>query len=411
MEIRVEELGPLKDSSLGLGDLTVIHAPPGTGKSLIMKRIFGEYLPFNSILRKDVPVIVALHVLREALKNKVIEFDVNEVIVETRRKWLRRWIVEGEVEIHPSLEEFLEKVRGIRHRLTRETESYKLDVELDASVLSVALDFKKTNAKKSMEALKDITRTVAQAINNYLMTLENVSKDHGIVGVGYSSYGRSSAIQLYESLSHCIDSTPSLDKAITKTLQSSSWDPHEIIVGMSPPLLTVLEGTLYDMKEELEALLKASSLYKLIERSRESDAARGVSLMFKQLGAYIKKPSLFMIEEPEEELGPKGQSMMAVALYLFSGIYGRGFGSKLLVSTHSSVLALTLAYLSHLEAKPPETYQFLRNLGAECDDCLHGMEIPNVRIYTIEEDRIRELDHADVISRNESMVELPERLW
>jgi len=47
MKLRVKELGPIRDSEVELGDVTLFLGPPNTGKSYTLRAIYAKLFPLN----------------------------------------------------------------------------------------------------------------------------------------------------------------------------------------------------------------------------------------------------------------------------------------------------------------------------------------------------------------------------
>jgi hypothetical protein len=74
MKLIIKNLGVLKDTSIELGDLTVIFGKPNSGKSYILKSIYSNLAFFDQANNVDLATIVA-----ESLYSTIISISENAI--------------------------------------------------------------------------------------------------------------------------------------------------------------------------------------------------------------------------------------------------------------------------------------------------------------------------------------------
>ena len=102
MKLIIKNLGVLKDTSIELGDLTVIFGKPNSGKSYILKSIYSNLAFFDQANNVDLATIVA-----ESLYSTIVSISENAI---NGRKYTTSLNIS---------EKFLESLTILRERISR----------------------------------------------------------------------------------------------------------------------------------------------------------------------------------------------------------------------------------------------------------------------------------------------------
>lgn len=147
---------------------------------------------------------------------------------------------------------------------------------------------------------------------------------------GYEKFRRGRFKEISELFSAILQGELEYDKTL-KLLRYHKWGSESITLSMSSALATEVAGIF-------------------------------IPLLALPVGSII------LIEEPESQLHPSAQILMAISLYAIA----KKFNHKIILSTHSDLFALTLAYLKELKYKREDLIELMKRLLE-----LQGIKIEN----------------------------------
>ena len=166
INLKITNLGPIKEIDMDLGDITVIIGPPNSGKSFTLKALYTELLLFDS-------------------------FNVNEII--------SRWAYDPFSElIKQALKEIRIKIKNLIEKNLDEDDKDYIDENLDIEVKGATLDTVLKNLNEEIKRYKEdiipilATTKFATSINqvNLRSLLKNVlNVEFSIEGSSFYRYG------------------------------------------------------------------------------------------------------------------------------------------------------------------------------------------------------------------------------
>ncbi len=166
INLKITNLGPIKEIDMDLGDITVIIGPPNSGKSFTLKALYTKLLLFDS-------------------------FNVNEII--------SRWAYDPFSElIKQALKEIRIKIKNLIEKNLDEDDKDYIDENLDIEVKGATLDTVLKNLNEEIKRYKEdiipilATTEIAMSINqvNLRSLLKNVlNAEFSIEGSSFYRYG------------------------------------------------------------------------------------------------------------------------------------------------------------------------------------------------------------------------------
>ncbi len=383
MKAKIEELGPIRESELHYGDVTVVYGPPASGKSLLMKRLFGEYVALNEVVGNVFSTAIALKTIIALTTKRSVLVNLDELVIELTERWIVSNSVKGKVRIEPSLQEIIELTEAEASRSMAELKGKVLKVEVSSPI---SLD-------ENLEKIESLTEEVKSLAEVFLEALS--SGADSLAGFGattYLSYGRGPLAQLRESFESCFNEICPPKRALSDVLLNNQ-DPLSLVERVKVPLITMKEG--YGGGPLYECLSKAFSF----KPHPLSDPGRSIWVLDGALRKYLGKSSIVFIEEPEEQLNAKGQALISAALYK---LVSSEESLNVFLSTQSNTVVLTLAYLSETGSGAREASEFMERMGLECEEVVTNKR-PNVKFYFIEGSKLVERSPEDVIAKLEGV--------
>jgi len=395
MKLIIKNLGVLKDTSIELGDLTVIFGKPNSGKSYILKSIYSNLAFFDQANNVDLATIVA-----ESLYSTIVSISENAI---NGRKYTTSLNIS---------EKFLESLTILRERISRsllsvnETAITRDDSNLLNRIMEITkealtslsipavtytpyssycvnkvdIGFSKGELILSVEVSsigdKELCKTVLSSnlisnINSYMASylvpaiMNKVSIAVEIPSVRFLSYGRS-LILLYRENIKPLPYTKSLIFWINKGSERIRSGKGSI-------------NNFWDLKVNVEKTLSVNGL----EIPFLSSSLQELTAF--SLAIADGRKSLLLIEEPESQLSTDYQLKMGLFLYELSKKH------KVVITTHSEIILIILAILSHFK-KEKEVVE-LFNLGKVEGQ---GMNV-NVKIYHVRDGKIELMDPEKVL--------------
>ncbi|UXD22563.1 hypothetical protein IPA_06245 [Ignicoccus pacificus DSM 13166] len=399
MRVVVRSLGPLKDSEIELGDLTVLYGPAGEGKSLLMKRIFGEYLILNDVFKEVISCSISLQIARSLkgglrARDALVMADVIDEILRIKDNWIKKWVIGGELEFSKTLEDLLSELE-LDFKEQIEGEGWRVIIEGKERMIRVEAEGVE-DPSKLMDVLKATVKVTKEKVRDLLEEASRKAKGEiGVERITYSHYGRGALVQMLYSLEECKSLRKmDVEECVRKIISFEDFEPLKRPLSLSLPLVTALESYEAINDSTLGKLFEAFSLPGNEEFLKASALAQSLMAMRTQLCRYGNASSLIFIEEPEEEMGKRRQVRLASLLYSIA-CYLKRRGAKLVIATQSSAIVLTLAYLSALKATVEDAMRFCNLQPKEIEDL--KCETPQVKFYRVEKGKVRLTSLSDVI--------------
>ncbi len=164
IRLQIEKLGPIKNSEVEVGDLTLFMGPPNTGKSYALKALYSKLLPLD---------LYGFNIMTKIMKNEVVKFILKKYS-------------EKLMELHDKLEDMIVKLliilaistaRELDLRTLEEVlKSLKGDVIRDAIVLLRKEVVATTSTELTVESseLEKIKKKCVRAVVKDLLPVEDL---------------------------------------------------------------------------------------------------------------------------------------------------------------------------------------------------------------------------------------------
>lgn len=430
LSLSIERLGPIKDSGLELGDITLLLGRPNTGKSYVLRAIYSSLAPLDpyflgyikkflvNVLTERLVKTKEMHQLAGCVKEAARENRRRPCSVSLKLKlgfsrlvneglYTYGRLVAGKYSVNrPSLGEIIEKILEgglegkdtaeihfflskepvaiihVSYRLVRDTlelnvEAIPPDIEVfgeeyDDLALIISLDSRSYSWKIASIVVDRLMEKVPGIARGYYM----------YTIVSFLSYGRGLLSRLLERPLRLGRVEGSLARALGVEVASMV---HRIKEGYEV-WLDILEGRGEEWSIRLVKALEPLLEGRLLADARKkpwyvdwSGAETPLTLSSALVGEYAallyaalaSRDGLLLIEEPESQLHPSAQVAMAVFLAALPSLCG----CHVVASTHSDLLALTLSYIAHYHPSPGSISQLLQSMMPHASRYEEGLEI------------------------------------
>ncbi|MEM5777947.1 MAG: AAA family ATPase [Candidatus Aenigmatarchaeota archaeon] len=453
MNIKINNLGPIKKAKIEIGDITLLLGPPNVGKSYTLKAIYSKLIFMNSVFYEVISKVIISHLdqlLSEVFKNFTsnIQTVVNneeqefsfaaplkfaEIIKDLNR--IIKKVISTSIPLQQntkiSINAYKINFDEILNTLLYSTFEEPLKVELKDSKIFPFLPFilKKFFIEVSFEPLKD-------AINckfSLKMALEKTNKEKNNVyrkkisefqktSMGYDffifspvrvkiknlissriRYNFSEIMKNRYSLSEDSLVFVPFGKTPIAIVNLSQHELFDEIVLLDSSLITNLRSIPFEYKSYWLSFNKGFKNFKNAENTLLLEIFSPViqgeiiydkvynSIRYKKWGIVdvpfqmssalateiiglmipimsLKENSIILIEEPESQLHPSAQLLMAITLFAIC----QKFNHKIIMSTHSDIMAIMFAYLDSLKYSKEDIVALIKKIlelqGLTIDD-------------------------------------------
>lgn len=453
MNIKINNLGPIKKAKIETGNITVLLGPPNAGKSYTLKAIYSELIFMNSIFYEMVKKVIESH-LDQLMSDVFKKFASNiQTVVNNKEQEFSFTAPLKFSEIIKDLNRTIKKVISTSIPLQQNTKisinTYKININeflktLLYSALAEPLKLELKDSKNfpflplilkkffievSFEPHKDFincTFTLKIALEETIQNKKNVYQKRI-----FDSYkaGREYNFFIFSpvrvKIKHLISSKIKYDfSEILKDKYSLFEDSlvfipfgrtpiaiinlsqHELsdeIILLNKSLILDLRGIPFEYKsywlsfnkglknfknadntalfEIFSPVIQGEIIYEEVYNSIRYKKWGTVDIPFQMSSALateiigliipimsLKENSIILIEEPESQLHPSAQVLMAIALFAIC----QKFNHKIIISTHSDLMAIMLAYLDSLKYNKEDIVVLIRKILE-----LQGLTIDN----------------------------------
>lgn len=454
LRLHITSLGPIKEGSIELGDVTVFIGPPNSGKSTALKALYYS-------LKFDRRVIKVDLVRREREKFE-FKFDVNKA-KEEYKKMVFEALPEGKFSLEPiNVIKFLEEnklnfeLKGtiplkleVLPSMCSEEEikiiesfTHSNNVSYSGKVTGYEgyVEFKELRIPNlSEECSREVTSRlndiITQNIRNEIESqifeklrdyfFAELNKRENIEGISFIPYWRSLPIYRYLILQEEREKFVGL---LTKFIPLAVV--YQIIltlfldiekISSSPPYLAELYETSKELNAEVLNLLsplipgniKRTEDRVIYVENNKAISWRYVSASLMELMSTlftIGRNELILYEEPETQLHEKLQLLMALFLYALPSL-----GNKVVITTHSQTIAYTLAHLAILKPNKEEISKLLDSLNVKNYEKLaEAIEKSNarntsVRFYYFHDGLVKEKELKEVTAGMPGTIDVLEK--
>ncbi|BFH74080.1 hypothetical protein SJAV_20240 [Sulfurisphaera javensis] len=396
MKLIVHKLGPLKETEIEINTpITILFGRSNTGKSYVLKALYS----LLSFLDKSNEERIIDSILGNInfLENKMLEIDF-ATHIRTVIDFLRNSLVgESNVELYLNgkrsedlIKELGEKIRKIDFKEETYEEKDIYSSFPQPQRVSVKLrDGKLLLNKATTQASYSLISFLANSVRNYLSDvvlpiIEKKAKDlFEIPSVRYLNYGR--FVALYGNLDDPYFSS------------SSYWIKN----GKN----LVKQGKI---NSEIEKLFNLSIKIKKEELtingySPAHSSASLVELSSLFLAVADGEGGLLLIEEPETQLDVYSQIKIGVILYLLSKRF------KIVFSTHSEILLLTMAMLSRFSECAKDV--LISRIKELVDiENLDNLDHVDVNFYFFDKGKVEKRSAKEILANAEIFTDLNNKL-
>ncbi|QLI81542.1 ATP-binding protein [Chitinibacter fontanus] len=398
MRINLENIGPLKNISIDLANLTVIAGENDSGKSTIGKVLFAitqAYNNYPNALRSQLQNNIK-HRLSSILIQLRRNFDLREKpeLLELMRPSFQRVIErnfdDGVYELkqtleqlkndHPEKHDLLEHLQ--KRALTLETE-VRNAIEKDKMIFSLIHQLLKSEFNQEVSRKESNKQSFISIQDGATKVLEMGFDDHdfysgisvGEIGFTDSTLVDGPSILQYYNLIGSFDIEDNRfpyhlnDLAIK--LRGGAFEISGIRPAVDNDLGDIYKGkVIFDKSERDFFLLKGG------QRIKSSNIASGI----KALGIIdilidrgnVADNSLLILDEPETNLHPKWQVELAKTICQLTEL-----GANILVTTHSPYMLEALKVFSEKGKKPARFYSVHKDQQNDVNfvDCTNDISI------------------------------------
>lgn len=428
MRIQINDLGPLKQAELTLGDFTIICGANNTGKTYATYALFG----FLSFWQEEYFVRVKDKEISQLLEEGVVHISLpeyaeraEEILAEACKQYARQLPV---VFAAPA-----ERFKNTRIQVTLETQEIQLAEQYERRVSSANAErFSITKNRESTELVvtllvdRDKVRLPHDVIMRFVgQGLKEVVFSHAFPGPFIASAERTGAAIFRKELNftrnRLLDEMSQSDKDINPLeLLFNVYQDYALPVKKNVEFTRDLETTFKQssfIAETHPEVLKDFSdiiggeytvtrndeLYfvpqngKRVRLSMDESSSAVRSLL--DIGFYLRhvaRPGdLLMVDEPELNLHPENQRRVA---RLFARLVN--LGVKVFITTHSDYIIKELNTLIMLNHDKPHLQQIAKREGYRTEELVSSDQI---RVYIAEEALIK-LDGGQRKIRGQTLV-------
>ena len=167
MMLKIKKLGPMKDSEIELGDITLLLGPPNTGKSYTLKAIYTKLFPLDDYVldavKKTFSKVLMRYLKREIPEHILSElYDLLKVMIKV---FMAAMALSEEDRTYSKFKEYITAIAGKEFQVTIEKQEDLLLVNIEASPIEVNIE---TNA------LKQSLQETFYEFTSKLLPIENI---------------------------------------------------------------------------------------------------------------------------------------------------------------------------------------------------------------------------------------------
>lgn len=427
MQIKIKNLGAIKQAELLLGDLTILCGNNNTGKTYATYALFG----FLSLWRQDFIISVKPEKIQQLLSEGSTEVNIEDYVSKAKifirdgcKSFSKRLpqifassekhFVESEFEVVLEPEDFVLKNSFERIMGAAKSELFSITKKTDSPIVNISLLVSQDKVKITADL---INRIIGEALKDILFA-------HLFPAPFIASAERTGAAifrnELNFARNRLLDQMAGMDKKV---------DPFELLFKVYADYALPVKKNV-DFTRQLEELAKTDSFIArdypeilndfseiiggeyLVTKNNElyfvpqgrkikltMDESSSAVRSLLDIGFYLRhvaKPGdLLMVDEPELNLHPENQRKVA---RLFARLVN--IGVKVFITTHSDYIIKELNTLIMLHQPCPR----LKTLAeAEGYKQLELLDPQKVRVYVAEEALIK-LDGAQRKTRVQTLV-------
>ncbi|BCS93341.1 hypothetical protein L3N51_01475 [Metallosphaera sp. J1] len=406
MRITINSLGPLHDTSLDFSSpITVLFGRSNSGKSFVLKAIYSSLSFLDKSNNIELASLSIPYFRVDSPKEVYLDIPVNLKLEELIGTYRASFVGDADYEINigkSSIRDIMESattmlVRTEFKQVKRVTPvicpdtGYSIEMRMVKGVLNiVAKNYDRVNDEEA--CMGALSREVRQGIIFYL-SREVIGRIFNSLGVGlglpsvrFISYGRFLKL---------LGGTGTLRTPWTgpRYFRSSSyWISRNL-------------NTLDSVNEEIAKLFGLN----LEVRDRRlfvnghyimHSSASLVEMSSIYLSLADSSGGLVLIEEPESQLDIYNQVRMALILYNLSQRF------RLIITTHSEVILLTLAMLSQYHSCLKDIHEF----SEEFDIGIPLGEPTKVNFYFVKDGKLHHKTSEEILENDEIFLDVNRRL-
>jgi len=453
MNIKINNLGPIKKANIKTGDITVLLGPPNVGKSYTLKAIYSELIFMNSVFYEMVKKVIESHLdqlmsdafkkfasnIQTVVNNKEQEFSFTAPfkfsdIVKDLNRTIKKVVstsIPFQQNTKISINAYKININEFLKTLLYSALAEPLRLELKDSKIFPFLPFtlKKFFIEVSFEPHEDFincTFTLKIVLEETIKDKKNIYQkrisDSPKISRGYDffifspfrakiknligsrikynfseilkekysifedslifiPFGRTPIAMINLSQRELFEEIIVLDKSLITDLRSIPFEYKSYWLSFNKGFKNFKNADNTTLLEIFSPVIQGEILYDEIYNSIRYKKSNTVDVPFQMSSALateiigliipilsLKENSIILIEEPESQLHPSAQIMMAIALFAIC----QKFNHKIIISTHSDLLAIMLAYLDSLKYKKDDIIILMKKILE-----LQGLKIDN----------------------------------
>ena len=441
MRLKVVELGPVRDSEVELGHVTILFGPPNTGKSYLLKALYSQLIALDRYqvalakrslcaeIRRRVEYIAML--VRGILTGSVrvgdnyrVEGGYASVTIDESRGEVEFEVRVGEVEVGEaiSINLALSLVEQLPQGVFRLEPSYAAYVTYpdlsDACKRACPGMCGGSEDGRVVIRVRDgdiarFTRCVASLLRRLCGETRIVPSSSELSDVAFIPFGRAPLVYLVDAAiagggERLVGAQSRLGNLYAAYV-ARLWDGYRRFLRDSGDEVSRI-FSLFGRFEARGGRILYSSRGSSVEIPRASAMAAEVLGIMLPIYAS-RRDSVILIEEPEAQLHPAAHVLMAVTLLATAGL-----GYRLVITTHSEQLVTTVAGVASNSAGV-DGLTSLVNRAAELAHvaversvaryvatmALSAVEERGVEFYYLDGSGARRVDKRDIVKKEYSI--------
>ena len=407
MKATFQNIGPIKEAELELGDLTIIAGQNNTGKTylvytlygflrvfhdallLFLLRDYGDDIPFFSKIEHIASQVVKIG--KASIKFKEFEVLANSILQDSSALFSSEFISEVFSAPNDEFEKAEFSIEKEMKKVEMNNSTYKIrygdrETELSSSFKNETVTFEIDNPENNKITRRVIALGLFQLfykiIKNNVPNCFILSAERFGVSLFYKEldFKKNRLVEELQKLSNEKGSDPYIiiEKESARYAQpiKDNIDFTRDLERIQKKKSYLPKNSLYSVEKIMEGYYKTkSSEIRFISKKRgenrfdiplhlASSSARGLSDLYFYLKHVVQQGQMLIIDEPESHLSPTNQVLMArlLAFCVNSGI-------KVLITTHSDYLIKELNNLIMLSSEFKGKGKFLtRNKTSYTED-------------------------------------------
>ena len=368
VKLKVIELGPVRNSEIELGHVTILFGPPNTGKSYLLKALYSQLITLDryqvalakrllcSEVRQRIEYITML--VRGVLTGSVkvrdsykVESGYASIVVDENRRWVELEVRLGGLEVGEavSVNLALSLVEQLPQGVFQLEPSYAAYVTYpDLSDvcrracpgICTASDDGQLVIRVRVGDAEWFAHCLARLLKRLCSGVRVVPSLGELSDAAFIPFGRTPLVYLVDAASAAgrdapMSSTHQMGNIYAAYL-ARLWDGYRRFLR-NPDDEVSRAFSLFGRFEARGGRILYSSRGPPVEIPRASAMAAEVLGIMLPIYAS-RKDALVLVEEPEAQLHPAAHILMAVALLASAGL-----GYRLVITTHSEQLVATVA--------------------------------------------------------------------